>query len=287
MTTTHHTRHPGSSSAPERSLVCEPVVRTALRLSWAVTALMVAGALWGLLGRGVYHETTWGRAAFRGGDLVSLVVVAPLLVWSLTRVRTGSRVAALLWAGALVYNVYNYAYFVFGASFNDLFGLHILVLTASAWSLVLMLPALHASMRPGTGLTGVPARRVAVLLGSVAVCLGGIWGAAIARQAVTGHLLGGAAPPAGQHTVFAVDLTFFVSSLVVTSVVLWRRTRWGAVAGTALTVGGSTYLLNLVAAQAFQAQAGVDVATVSPLSLALVAAFGWAAVAMVRSTRLL
>ena len=72
------------------------------------------------------------------------------------------------------------------------------------------------------------------------------------------------------HMVYATDLTFFVVPLAVSAVLLWRRTPWGYLLGTVMAVTGATYLVNLMAAAAFQAHTHVaGVAAFSPLSLAL------------------
>lgn len=50
--------------------------------------------------------------------MTTLMVAVPLLVASLLLAKRGSRVAQAVWLGALAYSLYNYAYYVFGASFN-------------------------------------------------------------------------------------------------------------------------------------------------------------------------
>jgi hypothetical protein len=256
------------------------------RLSYVVSAvvavLMAGAAAWGLLVPGVYAEIPWAEAALRGGDLVSLVVVAPLLCVGVARAgRSGA--ARLVWGGALAYNVYNYAYFVFGTHFNDLFLVHVLVLSLSAWGLVFLLGDVLASTDLHPSLPVRTAQLVAALLGLVAVVLGGMWGTAIVRQALSGDLPQGAAPPAALHTVYAVDLTFFVSSLVVATVLVWRRGAWGRVAGAVMTTAAALYLLNLMSAQLFQWRAGVEgVVAFSPVSGGLFLLFAAAAVVTVR-----
>jgi hypothetical protein len=256
------------------------VSRLSYSLSVVVAALMAGAAAWGVLVPGVYDEVPWAEAALRGGDLVSLVVVVPLLCVSLARAERWDA-ARLAWGGVLAYNVYNYAYFVFGTRFNDVFLAHILVLSLSAWGLVFLLRDVRASTDPHLPVRS--AQMVAALLGVVATVLGGMWAVAVLRQAVTGALPVGAAPPAGLHTVYAVDLTFFVSSLLVSSLLVWRRGAWGRVAGAVMSTAAALYLLNLMAAQLFQSRAGVEgVAAFSPVSASLFVLFAAATYAMLR-----
>ena len=249
-------------------------------LTFAIVALIVVASSWGLLVPHTYHEGPWGAGALRGGDLVSLVLAAPLLVAGATAGLRGWRAGAVVWCGALAYCVYNYAYYVFGADFDDVFLLHILVLAGSGWTLVLLLPVTRAGLGP-VSLHGRQ-RWVVVLLGAVALVLGVLWGSAIVRQALTGHLPAGTAPVSGLHTVYAVDLTLFVSSLVVATVLGWRGTGYGLIAVAVMSVAGTTYLVNLMAAAAYQAAAGVDVAPFSLGTLGLTLVFAAASVSTVR-----
>jgi hypothetical protein len=122
---------------------------------------------------------------------------------------------------------------------------------------------------------------VALLFGIVTLVLAGMWTYASLRQAVTGELPAGAAPPAALHMVYATDLTFFVVPLGVTAVLLWRRTSWGYLLGAIMAVAGGIYLVNLMTAAVFQARAHVEgVAAFSPISLVLDVAFLAAALAM-------
>lgn len=52
-------------------------------LSAGVAALTVIASLVGLLADDLYRDGPWAREALRGGDLVSMVVAAPLLILSL------------------------------------------------------------------------------------------------------------------------------------------------------------------------------------------------------------
>jgi hypothetical protein len=258
-----------------------PLVRTAFVLSSAAATLMVIAAAAGLAVDGFYRDIPWAAEAFRAGDLVTLVLVAPLLTASLGASLRGSARGRLIWAGTLGYVIYNYAYVVFGAEFNDLFLVHVAILSLALWALISLLTGFDADGLAARFGDRTPARPVAALFGVVALVLAGLWTFASLRQAVTGDLPTGPAPPAALHLVYATDLTFFVVPLGVATVLLWRRTRWGCLLGAIMAVTGATYLVNLMAAALFQARAHVEgAAAFSPVSLALVAAFTAAALAM-------
>jgi hypothetical protein len=99
--------------------------RSAYVLSGLIVALIAAVSVAGLFVRGLYPDGAWAREALRGGDLATLVIAAPLLL------------------GALI--LYNYAYYLFGAEFNDVFLLHIAILSMSIFALALLAPRLDVA----------------------------------------------------------------------------------------------------------------------------------------------
>ena len=183
------------------------------------------------------------------------MLVVPVLIGALLLVRRGSVRATIVWIGGLADALYTYAYHVFGASFNDAFLIHIAIFSSSIFALVVAVSSLDiAAMEP----LRRPrlARWIGGFLTLVGVGQGGLWIFVIMRYPVTGEVLADI-PIRGQHVVFALDLSLLVPALVVSGVLLWRRTPIGYVAAGIVSVMGSLVLLNLLLAAAFQANADV------------------------------
>jgi hypothetical protein len=257
-------------------------LRWAFAMSWVIAALMIAASLAGLLVDGLYKEGAWAREALRGGDLVTLVLVAPLLIGSLVMTRRGSRRAEVVWLGALAYSVYDYAYYVFGSTFNDVFLLHIALFSLSVFALICALPSVDAGGIAARLRTARPARWAGGFLVTVGVLQGLLWVFVVVRNAFTGEVIDDI-PVTGQHLVLALDLGLLVPSLIVSGVLLFRRTAMGFVLGAAMAVMGAAYQLNLMLAGVFQANANVrGVSAFPPESLFLTATFLVAAFVLVR-----
>jgi hypothetical protein len=240
-------------------------------LSTAIAVLIVASSLSGLLIDGLYRDGAWAREALRGGDLTTLVLVVPVLIGSLALSIRGSRRAEVVWIGALAYSVYDYAYYVFGAAFNDVFVLHIALLALSIWALALSVSTLDrraAATALGIGRSG---RWVGLFLALVGSILGSLWLFLAVRFAITGELMADV-PADGVHLVFAIDLSLLVPALVVAGVLLWRRTEAGTVFGAVMTVMGLLYQVNLLVSGVFQSNADVAGAKAFPLEGIVVAA---------------
>jgi hypothetical protein len=112
-----------------------------------------------------------------------------------------------------------------------------------------------------------------------------MWSLYALRFVVTGTLPGDV-PAAGQHLVYALDLSLLAPSLAVGAILLWRRTAWGYLLGTPMSTMGAVYQVNLMLAAVFQANAHVaGVSAFSPLGLSLTVAFVAAATLLLANLR--
>jgi hypothetical protein len=259
-------RHNVQDAAPEagRRSRAKPGLRAAYWLSGAIAVLMVVASAAGLFVDELYRDGPWAREALRGGDLTTIAVAAPVLIASMLLARRGSRAAQAVWLGALAYSLYNYAYYVFGAAFNDIFVLHIALFSLSIAALVLAV----ANIDVGEIAVRFHGVRVARVIGGflavVGSVLGGLWLFLAIRFAVTGELIAGL-PRDGVHLVFAIDTSLLVPALVISGILLWRRTSRGFVFGTAMAVMGAIYQANLLVAGVFQANSHVSGVKAFPL----------------------
>ncbi|MGZ8613168.1 MAG: hypothetical protein ACXWX4_00650 [Actinomycetota bacterium] len=271
-----HLRIPESPEVLAHAAHARTAERAAVALSGVIVALMVAASTVGLFVPDLYDEGGWAREALRGGDLVTLVLAAPLLLGSLVLARRGSQRARAVWIGMLVYSVYNGAFYAFGTSFNDAFVLHIALLSTSIFALACAIVSTDPVAIAGTFRRVRGARWVGMFLAVVGIAQGLLWLFVITRNVATGDLIA-EVPADGQHLVLALDLAFLVPSLVLSGVLLFRRLPLGYLFGTAMAVMGAVYQLNMMAAGVFQDRADVVGASAfAPENVGLALAF-WVA----------
>ena len=231
-------------------------------------------------------DSSWATAALRGGDLVTLAVAVPILIVAMVMANRGSARARLVWIGALAYTVYNFAFYVFGAAFNDMFLVHVVAFSSSIFALIIAMMGLDASAIADRYRAAAPTRAVAGLLVLVGVVFAVLWSAFSISYAVSGQISLGAAPLDGMHTVFAIDLSLMVPAMALAGVLLWKRTPWGFVMGAAMSIFGAVYQLNLAAAGWFQVDAGVEnVRRIDPVGAVFIVLFLLAAAVMIRELR--
>ena len=262
-TQTMHTALPRASGAspPARE---HAGLRAARVMSAMILPLMVAASAAGLRMGGLYQDPAGVNAMLRAYDLVTLVVVVPALAVVLLPSMRRSRCAQLLWLSALAYAVYNYAIYVFGSAFNDMFLVHVALFSLSVFALALALANLDVVTIAAGFRAGTPVRSVGVLLLLPAIGLGAMWGFYSLRFAFTGAAPGESLlvlPSASVHLGYVLDLALLVPGYATAAVLLWRRAPWGYVLATVMAVFGTVYQLSYLTALLFQASAKVPGAT--------------------------
>jgi hypothetical protein len=249
----------------------------AARWLTACTAVLVAGSsAAGLWTAGLYTDGAAVQAMFRAFDLVTLVLVAPLLAVTLLPAWRDRPAAQLLRVSMLAYCVYNYAYYLFGAQLNAGLLAHIAIFTAGLYALMLSLVALDVDRLAARFRSRTPVRTVAVLIGLLAVSL-----AAIQVSGLGGFALSGTVPQEPSQLVVpleftrlgaVLDLSLLVPAYLLAAVWLWRRRAWGYLLATALLLAGALHQISYMAAMLFQLAADVPGAafdTIEPIIVAL------------------
>lgn len=230
----------------------------AYALSMAIALLMALASAFGLFVHGFYRDNAWATAGFRGNDLITLAVVVPLMVAAGLLAWQGSLRARLVWLGTVAYALYNYAFYLFGAVFNQLFLVYAALVALTIWTLVLGVPAIDVDTLAHRFSPRAPVRWVAGSMAAIAVFLGGMWSAQSLRFVITGDLPQPVIDSGIQTSiVFALDLAVLMPAMATGAVLLWRRRPWGYAMGAILMIKGSAYTLALLAMSAFAADAHV------------------------------
>jgi hypothetical protein len=218
-------------------------MRTPLILSSWLAALMAVQSLLGLVLQGQYRDVAWIRATWFGNDLVTLLLVVPLLLVAIALVRRGSMRGLLLWFGVLGYGAYNYAYYLLGAALNAFFALYDVLLVASVVTLILALTRVDAAEVAAAFGAKMPFRAVGGFLVFVAAGLAIVWFGMWAA-----HIFAGRPTPVTPEAfklVAALDTAIMVPAMAFGGVLLWRRSAWGGIAAGIASIMGALYLFVL------------------------------------------
>jgi hypothetical protein len=209
-------------------------------------------------GQGWYrYDTLIGALGFKAGDLITLFLAIPALIVSFVLYRQGSLRGGLFLTGALAYFLYTYMSLGFGATYNNLFIVYVLVFSASLFGLILALTSFDVQALPAHFAETLPRRGIGVFLIVSGIILSLIW---LVLSIIPALLQNKAAPEAYFYTTFMtgiVDIGIVAPALIVAGVLLLRRAPLGyllastmlvftCILGPNLTAGGVMQIIEKV-----------------------------------------
>jgi hypothetical protein len=236
-------------------------MRTAHYCSVIAVALASIAASIGLLRPDIYRDNEFVRAAWTGSDVVTLFLAGPLLIAAMMLARRRSAIALVTSIATLDYFLYCYAYYLFGAAFNPLFLLYVVIVASSSVALVFTLLNLDAPRLMRDVVARSSDRWIAGYMFFVAGGLTTVYSA----QSIA-FIINAQVPPivtlTGHPTsvVFALDLTLLVPPLVVAATWLWQHRPWGRVLAAALNTKGAIYTLSMIVSSLAAVRAGYGAA---------------------------
>lgn len=218
-------------------------LKTPFILSVWLAALMIAQPLLGRIFEGQYRDAAWIKTTWFGNDLVTLLLIVPLLIGALMLVRRDSLRGLLLWVGVLGYGIYNYAYYLFGAALNIFLPLYVVLFVLSVITLILVLSRIDAVQVAAGFRAKTPVRFIGGYFVFVALGLSLVWFGMWA-----GYIFAGRPTPIETEAfklVAALDTSIIVPLMAFSGILLWRRNAWGNILAGIAGILGSVYLLVL------------------------------------------
>ena len=188
-------------------------------------------------GQGWYrYDTPIGALSFKAGDLITLFLAVPVLIVSFVLYRRGSLRGGLLLTGSLAYFLYTYISLGFGAAYNNLFLVYILIFSASLFGLILALTSFDVQALPAHFDEGLPHRGIGIFLIVSGVILSLIW---LVLSIIPALLQNKAAPEAYYYTTFMtgiVDIGIVAPALLIAGVLILRRAPLGYLLASTMLV---------------------------------------------------
>jgi hypothetical protein len=113
----------------------ESTLRTAKLLGSVTASIAMVAAAWTFADPGLLHGPEAMQGSARGTALVMGAMAVPVLLVAVWKASRNAGAALLVWAGALLYLVYNAVLFLFLTPFNAAFLVYVALLGSSLWSL--------------------------------------------------------------------------------------------------------------------------------------------------------
>lgn len=234
-------------------------LRTPLMLSVVILVLIALASFVGLVAEGVYRDNTWTTSQFRGADLIRLVVAVPLFAGAIYFTAKGSFRGLLVWLGFLWLAVYDYAFYLFAAAFNELFLIYTAIFGLSIAALIWSLPVIDVQRIRNQFSDRVPNRLISGYMVFWVLMLGALWIAMSVAFLFTGNVPQSVID-SGHPTaiVFALDLAVLLPAVGLAAWWLWKKEPWGYVLAVMVNVKGATYALALISMGVFMERAGIE-----------------------------
>jgi hypothetical protein len=211
-----------------------------IRLSRGLVGLMALQAVLGLVLASEYRDVEWIQVAWLGNDAFTLVVAVPLFALAIARASRGSVLGMLGWLGMLGYVLYNYAFYLLGASLNAFFPLYVVALVLGGGLLLVAVRRLPLEEVAGALRSPGPRRLLGSTYALVGVLLALVWLVFWALYVFRGHPL--PVEREAFQVVAALDLALMVPALVASGFLLWQARTWGHVLGAIAGIQGTLYL---------------------------------------------
>ena len=232
-----------------------PKMNIVYRLSWLMLCIMILQSVLGLVFHDYYRDVEWIMLTWYGNDAVTLMLGVPLLGWGLILSMRERNRGHLIWLGLLGYNIYNYAFYLFGAALNVFFPLYLIMMILSIVILVLLLSNDFASRIAKQFNLRTPVRLIGGYLIFVGVGLTsvwlGIWAAYVFKNIPT------PVEPEAFKLVAALDITLMVPALIFGGLLLWRKSIWGYTIASIAGIQATLYLTILAVNSIVSIQSGL------------------------------
>ena len=224
--------------------------------SFSFTA--VRGETVQIWGRGWYrYDTPIGALSFQAGDLITLFLGIPVLIVSFVLYRRGSMQGGLLLSGALAYFLYTYTSLGFGATYNNLFLVYVLIFSASLFGIILALTSFDVRALPAHFAKTLPRRGIGIFLVVSGIILSLIW---VVLSILPALFQSKAPPEAYFYTTFMtgiVDIGIVAPALLIAGILILHRAPLGyllastmliftCILGPNLTAGGTIQVIKKV-----------------------------------------
>ncbi len=227
-------------------------------LSAMIALLAAVASVGGIVVDDLYRDNQLVASTFYGNDLVTLLVAVPVLIGSLILSARNSLRAQSIWFGMLVYMAYNFTFYLFGAAFNRLFLVYVVLFAASIYTILILLSVLDIDAMAEHFQAGNITKWIGGYMLLVGVILGGIHTSLALDYVFTGQtpeLLAMLDHPTS--LISALDLSLIVPLHILGAIWLWQRRPWGFLLAIIVNVQGAVYNLVLVASVVSGVRAGV------------------------------
>jgi hypothetical protein len=228
-------------------------------LSGFVAGLVTIASAVGLFVPHIYHDNLFVASGWRGNDWVTLLVAIPVLVLTTILCSKGSRRAQLIRLGLLYFFIYHYAFYLFGAAFNQLFLIYVGIIVTAGFALICSMLLLDPKEAAPDLSPKSPMKWIGIYMFLVAAGLTFVYTSQSIAFVTSGKLPEIVIKTGlATNAVFALDFLLVIPIFASSAVMLWQRKPHGYVLASIANVMGSMYMIAIGSATAFVLRSGAS-----------------------------
>lgn len=271
------------------------LISSGVGLAWLDTApdaiaVSPRGEAIALYGQGLYrNETPLIALGHKAADAVMLVVDLPVLVVAMLLYRRGSMRGGLLLNGVLAYLLYLYSSRVFGAAYNELYLLYLVLFSVSLYAFVLIFISFDRSGLPDRFADRLPRRAIITFMTVAGLILPMVW---VGLSVLPALFSGGVPGELAHYTTLVthtLDVGVLAPALLLGAALLRRGAPLGYLLAATLLIISWTIGSGVIVGAAMQSAAGlitVGQATIFVIPFVLLTVAGlWLTAALFGSLR--
>ena len=191
-------------------------------------------------------------------DIITLILGIPLLIYSLISYRKGSLKGKLLLSGTIGYFLYTYVSYTFLSMYNRFFLIYVALMSASLFAFILSIMSIDIEKLPTQFKKTLPVKMLSGLMFLLALILSIMWLGLTVPTAINGTV-----PSSLEHyttlVIQAMDLGFIVPTSILAGLLLLKKSPFGYLLTSIMTIKGLTMGTALTAMIIGQIIAGVSV----------------------------
>lgn len=214
-------------------------ISSSYTLSFVLGILTVVLSLAGLLFQVSLYPTEDVRYSFVATDLINVIIVVPVLIWSMSLARRSKWIGLLFWPGALFIVTYHYLSYAAALISTWQTGVYLLLVLLSAYAIFRLLSSMDFLFIRKQLAGRVPERFAGGVLAGFGI-LFFFWRGSLAVQSLIGSVV-----LSRPELTTAIADVILAPAWVIVGVFLWRKQAFGYAAGAGLLFQFSMLFIGL------------------------------------------
>jgi hypothetical protein len=216
--------------------------RTFVTIVYLIAGFTLISCALGVFNNDIYRDGSWIKAQWLGHDVITLFLAFPLLLISLNRgVVEDEYKWKLVIAGILLYYIYTYSFFIFGAELTLLYLFHLPIFALSIVALKISLFdifRLHPKISiPGKSLPNT----ICIYLFSIGLTVAVLWLTDIIAHLTIPDYVSQTPNGKAPLIIYSLDLAIILPLMIFSAIQLIQKTQTGYII-TAIMLVNSTML---------------------------------------------